>query len=55
VNQLAGGSGSDLQLPVCAFYGRQAAQNDVPKISAPLLAFISQGNDQAVKRRHPGI
>jgi carboxymethylenebutenolidase len=46
VNQLAVRLGADLNAGV-AFYGRQAALEDVPKISAPLL-FNYAGNDQRV-------
>lgn len=46
VNQLAVRLGSDLNAGV-AFYGRQAAVADVPKISAPLL-FQYAGNDQRI-------
>ncbi|HEY6804347.1 MAG TPA: dienelactone hydrolase family protein [Pyrinomonadaceae bacterium] len=46
VNQLAVRLGPDLNAGV-AFYGRQAAAADVPKISAPLL-FNYAGNDQGV-------
>jgi len=46
VNQLAVRLGPDLNAGV-AFYGRQAAATDVPKISAPLL-FNYAGNDQGV-------
>ena len=46
VNQLAVRLGSDLNAGV-AFYGRQAAIADVPKISAPLM-FQYAGNDQGV-------
>ncbi len=46
VNQLAVRLGGDLNAGV-AFYGRQAAVDDVPKISAPLL-FQYAGNDQRI-------
>ena len=46
VNQLAVRLGPDLNAAV-AFYGRQAAVADVPKISAPLM-FNYAGNDQGV-------
>src|SRR5918997_1331920 len=46
VNQLAVRLGKDMNAGV-AFYGRQAAIDDVPKISAPLL-FHYAGNDQRV-------
>ena len=46
VNQLAVLLGKDLNAGV-AFYGRQAAAEDVPKISAPLLLQYA-GNDQGV-------
>jgi carboxymethylenebutenolidase len=46
VNQLAVRLGSDLNAGV-AFYGRQAAIADVPKISAPLLLQYA-GNDQRI-------
>jgi carboxymethylenebutenolidase len=46
VNQLAVRLGSDLNAGV-AFYGRQAAVADVPKITAPLL-FNYAGNDQGI-------
>jgi carboxymethylenebutenolidase len=46
VNQLAVRLGGDLNAGV-AFYGRQAAVEDVPKISAPLLLHYA-GNDQGV-------
>jgi carboxymethylenebutenolidase len=46
VNQLAVRLGPDLNAGV-AFYGRQSAAADVPKISAPLL-FNYAGNDQGV-------
>lgn len=46
VNQLAGRLGGDLNAGV-AFYGRQAAIADVPKISAPLLLQYA-GNDQRI-------
>jgi carboxymethylenebutenolidase len=46
VNQLAVRLGADLNAGV-AFYGRQAAVEDVPKISAPLLLHYA-GNDQGV-------
>jgi carboxymethylenebutenolidase len=46
VNQLAVRLGPDLNAGV-AFYGRQAAAEDVPKISAPLLLHYA-GNDQGV-------
>ena len=46
VNQLAVRLGPDLNAGV-AFYGRQAAVTDVPKISAPLL-FNYAGNDQGI-------
>jgi carboxymethylenebutenolidase len=46
VNQLAVRLGADLNAGV-AFYGRQAAADDVPKISAPLLLQYA-GNDQRI-------
>jgi carboxymethylenebutenolidase len=46
VNKLAVRLGSDLNAGV-AFYGRQVAAEDVPKISAPLLLNYA-GNDQGV-------
>src|SRR6188474_1912671 len=46
VNQLAVRLGPDLNAAV-AFYGRQPALADVPKISAPLLLHYA-GNDQGV-------
>ena len=46
VNQLAVMLGPDLNAGV-AFYGRQAAVDDVPKISAPLLLQYA-GNDQRI-------
>ena len=46
VNKLAVRLGADLNAGV-AFYGRQAAVEDVPKISAPLLLQYA-GNDQGV-------
>jgi carboxymethylenebutenolidase len=46
VNQLAVRLGGDLNAGV-AFYGRQAAIAEVPKISAPLL-FQYAGNDQRI-------
>ena len=46
VNQLAVRLGADLNAGV-AFYGRQAAVEDVPKISAPLLLQYA-GNDQRI-------
>jgi carboxymethylenebutenolidase len=46
VNQLAVRLGKDMNAGV-AFYGRQAAVADVPKISAPLL-FQYAGNDQRI-------
>ncbi len=46
VNQLAVRLGADLNAGV-AFYGRQAAVADVPKISAPLLLQYA-GNDQRI-------
>jgi carboxymethylenebutenolidase len=46
VNQLAVRLGKDLNAGV-AFYGRQAAVEDVPKISAPLLLQYA-GNDQRI-------
>jgi carboxymethylenebutenolidase len=46
VNQLAVRLGADLNAGV-AFYGRQAAVDDVPKISAPLM-FQYAGNDRGV-------
>jgi carboxymethylenebutenolidase len=46
VNQLAVLLGKDLNAGV-AFYGRQAAVDDVPKISAPLL-FNYAGNDERI-------
>jgi carboxymethylenebutenolidase len=48
VNQLAVRLGADLNAGV-AFYGRQAAAEDVPKISAPLLLQYA-GNDQGVNQ-----
>jgi carboxymethylenebutenolidase len=48
VNQLAVRLGADLNAGV-AFYGRQAAVEDVPKISAPLLLQYA-GNDQGVNQ-----
>src|SRR5918998_558430 len=46
VNQLAVRLGKDMNAGV-AFYGRQAAVEDVPKISAPLLLQYA-GNDQRI-------
>ena len=46
VNQLAVRLGADLNAGV-AFYGRQAAAEDVPKISAPLMLHYA-GNDQRI-------
>ena len=46
VNQLAVRLGTDFNAGV-AFYGRQAAVEDVPKISAPLLLHYA-GNDQGI-------
>jgi len=46
VNQLAVRLGADLNAGV-AFYGRQVAADDVPKISAPLLLHYAS-NDQGV-------
>ena len=46
VNQLAVRLGPDLNAGV-AFYGRQAAAEDVPKISAPLMLHYA-GNDQRI-------
>ena len=46
VNQLAVLLGKDLNAGV-AFYGRQAAVDDVPKISAPLM-FHYAGNDERI-------
>jgi carboxymethylenebutenolidase len=46
VNKLAVRLGGDLNAGV-AFYGRQAAAEDVPKISAPLLLNYA-GNDQGI-------
>src|SRR5678815_1707949 len=46
VNQLAVMLGADLNAGV-AFYGRQAAAEDVPRIAAPLLLHYA-GNDQGV-------
>ncbi len=46
VNQLAVRLGADLNAGV-AFYGRQAGDDDVPKISAPLMLHYA-GNDQGV-------
>jgi carboxymethylenebutenolidase len=46
VNQLAVRLGADLNAGV-AFYGRQAAADDVPRISAPLLLHYA-GNDRGV-------
>ena len=46
VNQLAVMLGKDLNAGV-AFYGRQAAVDDVPKISAPLM-FHYAGNDERI-------
>ena len=46
VNQLAVRLGKDLNAGV-AFYGRQAAVDDVPKISAPLQLHYA-GNDQRI-------
>jgi len=51
VNQLAVRLGKDLNAGV-AFYGRQAAVEDVPKISAPLLLQYA-GNDQRVNEGIP--
>ena len=46
VNQLAVLLGKDLNAGV-AFYGRQAAEEDVPKISAPLMLQYA-GNDERI-------
>jgi carboxymethylenebutenolidase len=51
VNQLAVRLGKDLNAGV-AFYGRQAAIEDVPKISAPLLLQYA-GNDQRINEGIP--
>ena len=51
VNQLAVRLGADLNAGV-AFYGRQAAVADVPKISAPLLLQYA-GNDQRINEGIP--
>ena len=51
VNQLAVRLGRDLNAGV-AFYGRQAAVEDVPKISAPLLLQYA-GNDQRINEGIP--
>src|SRR5512132_995852 len=51
VNQLAVRLGGDLNAGV-AFYGRQAAAEDVPKISAPLLLHYA-GNDQRINEGIP--
>jgi carboxymethylenebutenolidase len=51
VNQLAVRLGPDLNAGV-AFYGRQAAVEDVPKISAPLLLQYA-GNDQRINEGIP--
>jgi carboxymethylenebutenolidase len=51
VNQLAVMLGKDLNAGV-AFYGRQAAVEDVPKISAPLLLQYA-GNDQRINEGIP--
>ena len=51
VNQLAVRLGPDLNAGV-AFYGRQAAVDDVPKISAPLLLQYA-GNDQRINEGIP--
>jgi carboxymethylenebutenolidase len=51
VNQLAVRLGKDLNAGV-AFYGRQAAVDDVPKISAPLLLQYA-GNDQRINEGIP--
>jgi carboxymethylenebutenolidase len=51
VNQLAVRLGKDLNAGV-AFYGRQAAVEDVPKISAPLLLQYA-GNDQRINEGIP--
>jgi carboxymethylenebutenolidase len=51
VNQLAVRLGSDLNAGV-AFYGRQAAAEDVPKISAPLLLQYA-GADQRINEGIP--
>ena len=51
VNQLAVRLGRDLNAGV-AFYGRQAAIDDVPKISAPLLLHYA-GNDQRINEGIP--
>ena len=51
VNQLAMLLGADLNAGV-AFYGRQAAVEDVPKISAPLLLHYA-GNDQRINEGIP--
>ena len=51
VNQLAVRLGKDLNAGV-AFYGRQAAAEDVPKISAPLLLHYA-GEDQRINEGIP--
>ena len=51
VNQLAVRLGPDLNEGV-AFYGRQAAAEDVPKISAPLMLHYA-GNDQRINEGIP--
>lgn len=51
VNQLAVRLGPDLNAGV-AFYGRQVAAEDVPKISAPLMLHYA-GNDQRVNEGIP--
>jgi len=51
VNQLAVRLGKDLNAGV-AFYGRQAAAEDVPKISAPLLLQYA-GNDPRINEGIP--
>ena len=51
VNTLAVRLGKDLNAGV-AFYGRQAAVDDVPKISAPLLLQYA-GNDQRINEGIP--
>jgi carboxymethylenebutenolidase len=51
VNQLAVRLGPDLNAGV-AFYGRQAAVEDVPRISAPLLLQYA-GNDQRINEGIP--
>ena len=51
VNQLAVRLGPDLNAGV-AFYGRQAAVGDVPRVSAPLLLQYA-GNDQRINEGIP--